>query len=95
MPNVKEGSIIEIEYSIKDEGTGLIDEWTFQDEIPVDFSEYTTLIPEYYVYNTHFKGWLTPKIVTEEQRISIELRSKSRTRVRKFKNNFSYRTIKL
>ena len=76
MPNVKEGSIIEIEYSIKDEGTGLIDEWTFQDEIPVDFSEYTTLIPEYYVYNTHFKGWLTPKIVTDEQRISIELRSK-------------------
>jgi hypothetical protein len=81
MPNVKEGSIIEIEYTIKDEGTGLIDEWTFQEEIPVDFSEYTTLIPEYYVYNTHFRGWLTPKIVTEEQRKSIELRSKERTNI--------------
>ena len=81
MPNVKEGSIIEIEYTIKDEGTGLIDEWTFQEEIPVDFSEYTTLIPEYYVYNTHFVGWLTTKIVTEEQRKSIELRSKERTNI--------------
>jgi hypothetical protein len=81
MPNVKEGSIIEIDYSIKDEGTGLIDEWTFQDQIPVDFSEYTTLIPEYYVYNTHFKGWLTPKIVTEELRKSIELRDKERVNI--------------
>ena len=76
MPNVKEGSIIEIEYTIKDEGTGLIDEWTFQEEIPVDYSEYTTRIPEYYVYNTHFRGWLSPKIINEDLRESVELRSK-------------------
>lgn len=81
MPNVKEGSIIEIEYTIKDEGTGLIDEWTFQEEIPVDYSEYTTRIPEYYVYNTHFRGWLSPKIINEDLRESVELRSKEREEI--------------
>lgn len=78
MPNVKEGSIIEIEYKIKDEGTGLIDEWAFQEQIPVDYSEYTTGIPEYYVYNTYFRGWLTPKITNEEFNKSLELRNKER-----------------
>ena len=78
MPNVKEGSIIEIEYNIKDEGTGLIDEWAFQEQIPVDYSEYSTRIPEYYVYNTHFRGWLVPKVTEVLQRESIELRSKER-----------------
>ena len=78
MPNVKEGSIIEIEYNIKDEGTGLIDEWAFQEQIPVDYSEYSTRIPEYYVYNTHFRGWLVPKVTEVLQRESIELRSKEK-----------------
>lgn len=81
MPNVKEGSIIEIEYTIKDEGTGLIDEWAFQEQIPVDYSEYTTRIPEYYVYNSYFRGWLAPKITTEEIRETIELRSKGRDEI--------------
>ena len=76
MPNVKEGSIIEIEYTIKDEGTGLIDEWTFQDQIPVDYSEYNTYIPEYYVYNPYFRGWLAPKITKEDFRKTIELRNR-------------------
>ncbi|HBD27001.1 transglutaminase [Flavobacterium sp.] len=82
MPNVKEGSIIEIEYNIKDEGTGLIDEWAFQEQIPVDYSEYSTKIPEYYVYNTHFRGWLVPKITNEDVNESIELRSKERQEIR-------------
>lgn len=81
MPNVKEGSIIEIEYTIKDEGTGLIDEWAFQEQIPVDYSEYTTKIPEYYVYNSYFRGWLAPKITNEDINESIELRSKERQEI--------------
>ena len=78
MPNVKEGSIIEIEYTIKDEGTGLIDEWVFQEQIPVDYSEYNTHIPEYYVYNSYFRGWLAPKVTKEDFRETVELRSRER-----------------
>lgn len=78
MPNVKEGSIIEIEYAIIDIGMGAIDEWEFQHEIPVDYIEYTTIIPEYYVYNTHFRGWLTPKITKIQNTRNIELNNKER-----------------
>jgi len=66
MPNVKEGSIIELEYDIRDEGIGSIDKWTFQSSIPTVYSEYITHIPEYYTYNTHFKG--IPAKITKSTR---------------------------
>lgn len=65
MPNVKEGSIIELEYEIKDKGIGSIDEWYFQSSIPVNYCEYSTYIPEYFEYNSYWKGFLAP-IVTKE-----------------------------
>lgn len=80
MPNVKEGSIIELEYDIKDEGLGLIDEWTFQSSIPTVYSEYITHIPEYYTYNTHFKG-IPAKITKSSRRDALLLRSKERETV--------------
>lgn len=62
MPNIKEGSIIEFEYSLKSPSIGTIDEWNFQTSIPVGYSEFTTYIPEYFVYNPILKGYITPKI---------------------------------
>ena len=64
LPNVKEGSIIEFEYTLQSPNVSTIDEWYFQEEIPVNYSEYTTNIPEYFNYNTRFKGFVTPKIKT-------------------------------
>jgi len=60
MPNVKEGSIIEYKYEIKSPFISTFPEWSFQQSIPVDFSEYETVIPEYYVYNVYRKGSLQP-----------------------------------
>ena len=62
LPNVKEGSIIEFEYTLQSPNVSTIDEWYFQEEIPVNYAEYTTKIPEYFNYNTRFKGFVTPKI---------------------------------
>ncbi|MBF2707965.1 transglutaminase domain-containing protein [Flavobacterium soyangense] len=62
MPNVKEGSIIEFEYVLRSNSIGNIRDWDFQTSIPVNHSEYTTYVPEYYVYNTNTKGYIFPKV---------------------------------
>lgn len=60
MPNVKEGSIIEYKYEIRSPYISTFPEWSFQQSIPVNSSEYQTLVPEYYVYNVYRKGSLQP-----------------------------------
>jgi len=60
MPAVKEGSIVEFKYSIKSPYLSKFPDWKFQKLIPVNYSEYSVAIPEYYVYNTYRKGFLQP-----------------------------------
>lgn len=63
MPNVKEGSIIEYKYIRKTPFISKLSNWKFQNTIPVNYSEYTTNIPEYFKYNVYTRGSL--KILTE------------------------------
>mgnify|MGYP006143146159 CR=1 FL=1 len=65
MPNVKEGSIIEYKYTITSPFINRIPRWNFQSTVPVNYSEYVTKIPEYYVFNVHNKGYLTPTVSSE------------------------------
>ena len=67
MPNVKEGSIIELECTIKSDRIRTIDEWEFQTDIPVNYSEFKTYIPEYFVYAPNQKGFIFPKVVVEKK----------------------------
>lgn len=62
MPNVKEGSIIEYSYTIVSPYFSNLIDWDFQKSIPVLYSEFKTNIPEYYSYNPHLKGFLTPVV---------------------------------
>lgn len=62
MPNVREGAIIEYEYRIKSDEIGAMQDWEFQTDIPVNHSEFSTYIPEYFGYNITQKGYLSPKI---------------------------------
>ena len=55
-PNVREGSIIEYEYTIASPNFGVFRDWNFQYDIPVNFSKYVTIIPEYFQYSTIKKG---------------------------------------
>lgn len=50
LPNVKEGSIIEISYTINSEFPYTLRSWTFQGQYPVLWSEYEVELPEYYEY---------------------------------------------
>jgi transglutaminase-like putative cysteine protease len=57
-PNVKVGSIIELEYKFKTQDLSVLPEFQYQYEIPVNSAKYKTQIPEYYIYNAIRKGYV-------------------------------------
>ena len=58
-PNVKEGSIIELEYTLRSPFITKIDTWFFQREIPVDVARYEFTAPEYLTFRQLQRGWGT------------------------------------
>ncbi len=56
MPNVREGSVIDIEYTLRSDYLYYLRTWNFQYEIPVQWSEYYLSIPEYFNYSHFFEG---------------------------------------
>jgi hypothetical protein len=79
LPNVKEGSVLEFKYKIVTNRIGTLREFYFQTDIPVNFSEYTTYVPEYFIYNTKMKGFVTPKMVVEKSNKFFTINSKERS----------------
>jgi hypothetical protein len=73
MPNVKEGSIIEYKYTIKSPYFSNLQDWKFQQIIPVDYSEYKTIIPEYYSYNYFSKGSIKLNVNKEAKYRTIDI----------------------
>ena len=67
MPNVKEGSVIEYSYMLTSPRIGSLDDWNFQSSIPVNYSEFEIRVPEYLVYSSRTKGFLTPKITSDSR----------------------------
>ncbi|SHL86408.1 DUF3857 domain-containing protein [Flavobacterium chilense] len=78
MPNVKEGSVIEFSYQVRSPSDRMIRGWDFQTSIPVNYSEFKTYVPEYYVFNVKQKGYVFPKVTTEKAPKSILISSKER-----------------
>ncbi|MCI0921417.1 DUF3857 domain-containing protein [Sphingobacterium rhinopitheci] len=58
LPNIKEGSIIDVEYTIISPDIFNFRTWNFQSDIPKIRSEYNVLIPAVYKYNVTLKGGL-------------------------------------
>jgi Domain of Unknown Function with PDB structure (DUF3857) len=79
MPNVIEGSVIEFQYKIRSPRFGSFRDWYFQTSIPVNYSEYITYTPEYFVYKPNQKGFIFPKISVEKNTKSITFTNKDRT----------------
>ena len=65
MPAVKEGSVIEYEYTIRSPRIWTLMDWQFQKSIPVNYSEFKTYVPEYFIYNANQKGFIFPKTTVE------------------------------
>ncbi|WP_281336616.1 transglutaminase domain-containing protein [Flavobacterium eburneipallidum] len=79
LPNIKEGAVIEFAYTIKTGIVSFLRDWDFQTSIPVNYSEFTTYIPEYYEYKSNQKGFVTIARTVEKSRGSIIINSKERT----------------
>jgi len=78
MPAVKEGSVIDIEYSILSESFWIRD-WYFQTEIPTILNEYHVFIPEYYYYKQLEKGYFPITEKSENKRnIKINITENNR-----------------
>ncbi len=58
MPNVKEGSIIEYTYKKESDFVASLPNWEFQDNIPVRWSEFWAMIPEFFVFEKYMQGYL-------------------------------------
>jgi len=80
LPNVKEGSIVEISYKVNSDFLFNFQDWDFQGEIPVVWSEYRAHIPEYYNYDKYMQGYILLTINEQTQETaSITLNSKERS----------------
>jgi hypothetical protein len=86
MPNVKVGSVLEFQYSIKSPRYRSLKKWDFQTSIPVNYSEFTTFIPEFFIYNSSQKGFIIPKITVLKRKNEIVINSKERTGGQGFSN---------
>ncbi len=78
MPDVKEGCILEYKYTVKSPFISNIDEFRFQETIPVENMEVRFASPEYFVFKTHQKGWV-PYKVEKDRRDRIIPLSNSRS----------------
>ncbi|MGB3465093.1 MAG: DUF3857 domain-containing protein [Cyclobacteriaceae bacterium] len=65
-PQVKEGSIIEYKYTMTSNYLGDVPDWTFQEDIPVVWSEYKFQIPEWYKFRPIAQGFVDFAINTQE-----------------------------
>lgn len=79
MPDVKAGSVVEIEYELVSDFLFNIQEWYFQREVPVLYSEYWVGIPEYFHYKPSTYGY-------------YRIHHNTKTAARTLKFTYMYRT---
>jgi len=62
LPNVKVGSVIEFKYILKTENIVKFPVFNFQEKIPVNYAEYTTIIPYFFTYKPIQVGFIDIKM---------------------------------
>ncbi|GAB4029420.1 hypothetical protein GCM10028809_19870 [Spirosoma gilvum] len=74
LPNVHEGSIIEFKYTVRTPISIRYNPrtWTFQQNVPVNWSEYRITIPDYFYYKILQTGYI-PMVVNERTVKSVDL----------------------
>lgn len=60
LPNVKEGSVIEYTYTISSEFLANFPNWQFQYDIPVRWSEYWAMFPDFFIFEKYMQGYIAP-----------------------------------
>jgi hypothetical protein len=65
-PNVREGSVVEISYTITSDFLVHFQGWTFQSRIPTVWSEYRAGIPEFFNYDKYTQGYIRLEVVEQK-----------------------------
>ncbi|MGC3948210.1 MAG: transglutaminase domain-containing protein [Chryseolinea sp.] len=74
LPNVRQGSVIDVMYRVQSDFAFYLQDWDFQRTIPTRWSEYRTTIPEYYNYEKYLQGYIPMDIAeTSAQTATITL----------------------
>jgi len=68
MPNVKEGSIIEVKYIVRSDFYSKMEPWYFQDQVPTRYSEFNIEIPEFFTFNKNMVGFHAPFIKKNKEK---------------------------
>ncbi|WP_088653968.1 DUF3857 domain-containing protein [Geofilum rhodophaeum] len=73
MPEVREGSVIDLEYEVLSDFLFNLQEWYFQKQLPVLYSEYRVAIPQYFFYKPSSFGYhrFDHKISSQSQTIKL------------------------
>ncbi|NDV57574.1 DUF3857 domain-containing protein [Bacteroides sp. 519] len=71
IPAVKAGTVIEYKYKLLSDYISSIDPWEVQEEIPVMFSQYDIVIPEYFKFNLDMRGGV--KVQTEDKTVPLTI----------------------
>ncbi|MEP0262791.1 DUF3857 domain-containing protein [Dokdonia sp.] len=74
MPDIQDGCIIEFKYTFTSPFISTIDEFRFQEEIPVDKVEMRFFAPEYLIYRTHGKGSIPLGLQTTKKARTLRFR---------------------
>jgi|LakMenE18May11ns_1017448.scaffolds.fasta_scaffold9959454_15 hypothetical protein len=88
-PDVKIGSIVELEYTIFANGISFFFEWYFEKKIPVDYSEIKVQIPTEIRFSYYFKGFLAPKVIDDSYEKKIFLANVPAYKEEPFVNNIN------
>lgn len=90
MPNIKEGCVIEFEYTIQSQRMG-IDDIEFQQLIPIKKLDFTLRTPEYLKYKKLLnpRAAYVPKLVTSTKNVSLTINSRERSGGKVSRTSFS------
>lgn len=78
MPDLREGCVIEFKYTLKSPFIGNIDEFKFQETIPVNKVSVRFSAPEYFHFQTYQSGWVPYKVEKDSKERRIVLGMESR-----------------
>ncbi len=79
LPNIKVGSVLDIEYRISSPYYSKLDDLEFQFNIPVKKLDYNIVIPEFYKFKTLSKGYLSIAPKTSQKSSSFTYTTKYRS----------------
>lgn len=77
LPNVKEGSVIEYSYTVSSDFLFNFPDWQFQYEIPVRWSEYWAMFPDFCIFEKYMQGYITPTSYEVKDKSSANFNTKA------------------